>query len=57
MLLAGTLLMGFWMFLVAGLQAHFGEWSNVSGTNVWIITSNQAATKAVIVCSYLFVCR
>jgi hypothetical protein len=55
MLLVGTLLMGLCMFLVAGLQAGFGEWSDESGTNVWVITSNQAATKAVIVCSYLFV--
>ena len=57
MLLVGTLLMGFWMFLVGGLQAQFGEWSEASGTNIWIITNNQAATKAVIACSYLFVCR
>ena len=57
MLLVGTLLMGFWMFLVGGLQARFGHWSDASGTNVWVITDNQAATKAVIVCSYLFVCR
>jgi hypothetical protein len=57
MLLVGTLLMGFWMFLVGGLQARFGEWSDASGKNVWVITGNQAATKAVIVCSYLFVCR
>ena len=57
MLLVGTLLMGFWMFLVGGIQARFGEWSNASGSNVWIIANNQAATKAVIVCSYFFVCR
>jgi len=56
MLLVGTLLMGFWMFLVGGIQGHFGEWSNASGTNVWVITGNPAATRAVIVCSYLFVC-
>ncbi|KAF8805033.1 general substrate transporter [Phlegmacium glaucopus] len=56
MLLVGTLLMGFWMFLVGGIQARFGEWSNASGSNVWVIADNQAATKAVIVCSYLFVC-
>ena len=55
MLLAGSLLQGICMFLVAGLQAGFGGWSDESGTNVWVITDNQAATKAVIVCSYLFV--
>ena len=57
MLLVGTLLMGFWMFLVGGIQGRFGEWSNASGSNVWVITGNQTATRAVIVCSYLFVCR
>ncbi|KAF5309944.1 hypothetical protein D9619_010206 [Psilocybe cf. subviscida] len=58
MLLAGTLLMGFWMFLVGGLQGHFGHWSTPSGGGnaVWVIDDNQAATRAVIVCSYLFVC-
>jgi hypothetical protein len=57
MLLVGTLLMGFWMFLVGAIQGRFGEWSDASGSNVWVITGNQAATRAVIVCSYLFVCR
>lgn len=58
MLLVGTLLMGFWMFLVGGLQGHFGHWSTPSGGGnaVWVIDDNQAATRAVIVCSYLFVC-
>jgi sugar porter (SP) family MFS transporter len=56
MLLVGTLLMGFWMFLVGGIQGTFGDWSNASGTNVWVIADNPAATRAVIVCSYLFVC-
>jgi len=56
MLLAGTLAMGFWLFLVGGLQARFGHWDNVSGSNVWVITGNDAATKAIIVSSYLFVC-
>ena len=52
-----TLLMGFWMFLVGGIQGAFGKWSDASGTNVWIITGNMAAMRAVIVCSYLFVSR
>jgi len=55
MLLVGTLLMGFWMFLVGGLQARFGGWST-DVPRSWVITDNDAATKAVIVCSYLFVC-
>ena len=57
MLLVGTLLMGLWMFLVGGIQGAFGKWSDASGTNVWVIMGNMAATRAVIVCSYLFVCR
>jgi sugar porter (SP) family MFS transporter len=56
MLLVGTLLRGFWMFLVGGIQGRFGEWSDASGSNVWAITGNLSATRAVIVCSYLFVC-
>jgi sugar porter (SP) family MFS transporter len=58
MLLIGTLLMGFWMFLVGGIQGRFGHWGTTAGstTPVWVIDGNQAATKAVIVCSYLFVC-
>ncbi|KIJ93702.1 hypothetical protein K443DRAFT_12665 [Laccaria amethystina LaAM-08-1] len=56
MLLTGTLLMGFWLFLVGGLQARFGHWGELNGSRVWAITDNSAATRAVIVCSYLFVC-
>ena len=53
MLLVGTLLMGFWMFLVGGIQGRFGHW----GADSWVIENNHSATIAVIVCSYLFVCR
>ncbi|KAF8872956.1 general substrate transporter [Infundibulicybe gibba] len=56
MLLAGTLLMGFWLFLVGGLQARFGHWGIVDDSRIWVISDNGAATKAIIVCSYLFVC-
>ena len=51
--------MGFWMFLVGGLQGYFGHWDapDANGTRVWVISDNQAATRVVIVCSYLFVCR
>ncbi|KAH9950699.1 general substrate transporter [Amylocystis lapponica] len=56
MLLIGTLLMGFWLMLVGGLQGRYGDWGDVDGSRVWVITGNQAATKAIIVCSYLFVC-
>lgn len=56
MLLAGTLLMGFWLMLVGGLQGRFGEWGTVDGARVWVISGHDGITKAVIVFSYLFVC-
>ncbi|THH31071.1 hypothetical protein EUX98_g3119 [Antrodiella citrinella] len=56
LLLAGTLLMGFWLMLVGGLQGGFGEWGVVDGAPVWVITGHDSVTKGVIVCSYLFVC-
>ncbi|CCM06493.1 uncharacterized protein FIBRA_08762 [Fibroporia radiculosa] len=58
MLLTGTMLMGFWLMLVGGLQGHFGHWGEVEGaqSRVWVLTGNDHATKAIIVCSYLFVC-
>jgi hypothetical protein len=59
MLLVGTLLMGFFLFLVGGLQGGYGEWSDIDGTGqpVWVIPSqHRDVTIAVIVCSYLFVC-
>ncbi|KAI5122871.1 hypothetical protein M0805_003323 [Coniferiporia weirii] len=55
MLLIGTALMGFWLFLVGGLQGRFGEWGTVDGSAVWVITGHEAATRGIIVCSYLFV--
>ena len=57
MLLGGTLAMGFFLMLVGGLQGHFGEWGTVDGDRVWVINNHDAATKGIIVCSYLFVCR
>ncbi|KAI0706643.1 general substrate transporter [Earliella scabrosa] len=56
MLLAGTFLMGFWLYLVGGLQGGFGNWGDVDGDRVWIISSNDGVTKAVICFSYFFVC-
>lgn len=76
MLIAGTALMGFWLFLVGGLQGGFGHWGIVDGSRqltlplifkirsdillytlgIWVITDHDAATKAIIVCSYFFVC-
>ena len=31
MLLAGTLAMGFWLYLVGGLQGRFGDWGELDG--------------------------
>ncbi|KAF4566476.1 hypothetical protein EYR36_011903 [Pleurotus pulmonarius] len=56
MLLIGTCLMGFWLMLVGGLQARFGHWGTIDDSAVWVIENNDAATKAIIVCSYFFVC-
>ncbi|KAF9022790.1 general substrate transporter [Hymenopellis radicata] len=56
MLLVGTLLMGFFLFLVGGLQGGYGQWGVVDGDRIWVISDNDSVTKGVIVCSYLFVC-
>lgn len=32
MLLCGTLAMGFFLYLVGGLQARFGHWGDIGGT-------------------------
>lgn len=56
LLLIGTLMMGFWLCLVGGLQGGFGEWGSVDDERVWVINGHDSVTKGVIVCSYLFVC-
>ena len=56
MLLAGTLLMGIWLFLVGGLQGRYGAWGKVDDDTVWVITDHEGITKAIIVFSYFFVC-
>ncbi|KAI0027786.1 general substrate transporter [Vararia minispora EC-137] len=56
MLLVGTLLMGFFLFLVGGLQGRFGDWGEINGSRVWVITGHGSVTRGIIVCSYLFVC-
>ena len=52
----GLAFMGFWLMLVGGLQARFGQWGTVGDDRLWVISGNDAATKAIIVCSYFFVC-
>jgi sugar porter (SP) family MFS transporter len=57
MLLIGLLLMGFFLFLVGGLQGRFGHWADLPGDGrVWIIDGHEHITKFIIACSYLFVC-
>jgi len=56
MLLIGTFLMALFLFVVGGLQGHFGRWGIVDHERVWRIDGHGGITRAVIVCSYLFVC-
>ena len=56
LLLAGTMAMGFFLYLVGGLQARFGHWDELNGARSWIVSGHDSATKAIIVCSYLAVC-
>ncbi|KIJ14590.1 L-arabinose isomerase [Paxillus involutus ATCC 200175] len=57
LLISGSILMGFFLCLVGGLQAEYGEWGTVDGSSVWVIINHGSVTKAifVFVCSYLFV--
>ena len=41
MLLAGTLAMGFFLFLVGGLQARFGEWGIVDNSRMFAFSSSS----------------
>ncbi|TFK47455.1 general substrate transporter [Heliocybe sulcata] len=56
LLIAGSLAMGFWFMLVGGLQGRYGHWGEVDGSASWVIEGHSAATKGIIVCSYLCVC-
>ncbi|KIM59088.1 hypothetical protein SCLCIDRAFT_1218080 [Scleroderma citrinum Foug A] len=56
LLIAGSLLMGFFLSLVGGLQGGYGAWGDVDGSSVWLISGHESVTKGIIVCSYLFVC-
>jgi MFS family permease len=57
MLLAGSFFMGFFLFLVGGLQMGYGDWGFVGDERVWLIDGTHGGvTRGIIVCSYLFVC-
>ncbi|KAF9336757.1 hypothetical protein BG006_007534 [Podila minutissima] len=57
-LIAGSTFMALWLFLIGGLMGKYGSAQSFDGnkTTTWAITDNDAASKAVIACSYLFVC-
>ncbi|KAG0204614.1 hypothetical protein BGX28_003520 [Mortierella sp. GBA30] len=57
-LLVGSTLMALWLFLIGGLMGKYGSPAQYEGnsTTTWAISGNDAASKAVIACSYLFVC-
>ncbi|KAG0261849.1 hypothetical protein BG011_000612 [Mortierella polycephala] len=57
-LLIGSTFMALWLFLIGGLMGKYGSAISFDGnsTTTWAISGNDAASKAVIACSYLFVC-
>lgn len=57
-LLIGSTFMALWLFLIGGLMGRFGGPTSfdANSTTTWAISDNDAASKAVIACSYLFVC-
>lgn len=57
-LLIGSMFMALWMFLIGGLMGKYGEPALLgeNTTTTWAIRNNDAASHAVIACSYLFVC-
>ncbi|KAK3818949.1 MAG: glucose transporter [Benniella sp.] len=57
-LLVGSTLMALWLFLIGGLMGRYGGPTSfdANATTTWAISDNDAASRAVIACSYLFVC-
>ncbi|KAF9204427.1 hypothetical protein BGZ59_001042, partial [Podila verticillata] len=57
-LIAGSTFMALWLFLIGGLMGKYGSATSFDGnkTTTWAIQDNDAASHAVIACSYLFVC-
>ncbi|ANB14373.1 Snf3p [Sugiyamaella lignohabitans] len=60
LLLSGGVLMMIWLFAIAGLLAVYGiSVPDVAGNKnirIMILEKNKPASRAVIACSYLFVC-
>ncbi|KAF9947962.1 hypothetical protein BGZ70_002415 [Mortierella alpina] len=57
-LLLGSTFMALWLFLIGGLMGKYGRplTLDANQTTTWAIQGNDAASRAVIACSYLFVC-
>ncbi|KAK3830301.1 MAG: general substrate transporter [Linnemannia gamsii] len=56
-LLVGSTFMALWLFLIGGLMGRFGSPAQLeNATTTWAIQGNDSASRAVIACSYLFVC-
>ncbi|KAF9280588.1 hypothetical protein BGZ68_007133 [Mortierella alpina] len=57
-LLLGSTFMALWLFLIGGLMGKYGSALQLDAnqTTTWAIQGNDAASRAVIACSYLFVC-
>lgn len=49
MLILGTLIMGFWLTLVGGLQARFGAWGDVDGS--------RTSPTPLLLCIYIELMR
>ncbi|THV04250.1 hypothetical protein K435DRAFT_851074 [Dendrothele bispora CBS 962.96] len=49
MLVLGTLFMGFFLYIIGGLQARFGHWGIFDNSNVWLIEGHDSATKGIII--------
>ncbi|KAG0049515.1 hypothetical protein BGZ83_005701 [Gryganskiella cystojenkinii] len=57
-LLIGSIFMAVWMFAIGGLLGTYcqPDFDAGNATTTWAIKNNQSASRAVIACSYLFVC-
>ncbi|KAK9490478.1 general substrate transporter [Lipomyces doorenjongii] len=55
-LLIGSIVMGFWLYVVGGLLMQYGEPNPVRNQPyTWILVDHPAATRAIQSCCYLFI--
>jgi MFS family permease len=55
-LLIGSFFMMIWLFTVGALQASYGQPAAPGGDVTWEIHDNKPVSKAIVACTYLFVC-